>query len=265
MSRMLTLVQDGWAVARGLARSGRAADALAHARRLLARPDLPGTVAADAHRLAAEMLLDRERYAAARRHLRAAAKLEPGYARTYYLAGRAFEQDPLGDDRKAAVRYKKAVELESGNALYRAAFGRAAVRCDRVNRGVKELAAAVAAAPADLTVVRVVVSGLTEAGHVSAARRVVRLARFARPRCAVVRGLWNRVRFEAARVGQRNTSQKQDATLATDGDPYTLPFLRPVGTEPAREPADAGDTVRRDVLSFRRPHFDRLRVGRADR
>src|SRR5207253_5817262 len=115
MSRTLTLIHAGWASVKALARDGRRRDALTQVERLLACPDLPVPVGADAHRLTAELLIDAERYAKARRHLRAAAGLEPGCARTHYLAGLAFEKDPHGDDRRAAVRFKSASELEPQN------------------------------------------------------------------------------------------------------------------------------------------------------
>jgi Flp pilus assembly protein TadD len=128
MSRTLTILHSGWASARALARGGRRTDALSLIERLLSRPDVPAVLATDARRLAGELELTAERYAAARRHLRAAAALEPAHAATHYRLGLAHERDPHGDDRRAAVRFKRASELEPGNALYRAAFGRAAVR-----------------------------------------------------------------------------------------------------------------------------------------
>src|SRR4051794_24951916 len=111
MSRTLTLLDSGWASARALARAGRRGDALALIGRLLGRPDIPAAVAADARRLAGELELEAERYAAARRHLRAAAALEPSHAQTHYRLGLAHERDPHGDDRRAAVRFKKASDL----------------------------------------------------------------------------------------------------------------------------------------------------------
>jgi tetratricopeptide (TPR) repeat protein len=250
MSRTLSLVHGGLTAARDLARRGRRPEALTRLRQLLATADVPPATAAEAHRLAAELLIDRDRFGAARRHLRAALGLEPRCAAAYYLAGLASERDPAGNDRRAAVRFRRASELEPTNANYRAAFGRALVRAGLVNAGARALEAAADAA--DLTVLRVAVDGLLEGGRLIAARRVVQKARFLRPACASVAGLWNRVRFEAARRSQRSHRGAQDAHAAREGRPL-LPFLRVVG---------GTEAWRGDVVSVLRPHFARLRATR---
>jgi hypothetical protein len=263
MSRTLTLIHAGWSSVQSLVREGRKREARTQVERLLDRADLPAPVAADAHRLAAELLLDAERFARARHHLRAAAGLEAKNARTHYLAGLAHENDPQGNDRKAAVSYRKASELEPKNALYRACFGRAAVRCDRLKTGVKALVAAADASPKDLPVLRVVVDGLIEAGRVGTARRLVGKARFLCPGNREVAGLWERTRFEAARVGQRRRNP-QDANLAREGDLVLLPFFRVVGVG-AGPRAPGGGSIRRDLVSTPRPHLPRLLGMKADR
>jgi hypothetical protein len=271
MSKMLALIGAGWASVRSSVVHDRRPDSLSRLTRLLARPDVPAPVAADAHRLAGELLSDAQQHPEARRHLRAAAALEPAHARTFYLWGLAHERDPHGDDRRAAFRFRKASTLEPENALYRAAFGRAAVRCDRVKSGARELLAAAAAAPADLAVLRVVTDGLLEAGRLNAARRVLTAARF-RCRDGVrereLLALVERVRFEAARRGQREhggaTRHRQGAEFAMVGGRVVLPFIR-VETETGTTGRGNGREVRRDVVSFPRPHFPRLRVRKADR
>lgn len=250
MSRTLSLVHGGLATARELSRRGRRSEALIRLRQLLATADVPSATAAEAHRLAAELLIDRDRFGAARRHLRAALGLEPRCAATFYLAGLASERDPSGHDRRAAVRFRRATELEPTNATYRAAFGRALVRAGIVNAGARQLEAA--AETTDLTVLRVAVDGLLEGGRTAAARRVVQRARFLRPACASVAGMWNRVRFEAARLSQRSHRGAQEARAARDGRPL-LPFLRVVG---------GSEAWRGDVVSVPRPHFARLRATR---
>jgi tetratricopeptide (TPR) repeat protein len=262
MSRRLALVEDGLAAVRALTRKGRLAEALAQAARLLTRPDLTVIAAADTHRVIAEISIDAERHAKARKHLRASLSLEPGHARTHYLMGLAFERDPHGDDLRAAKRFRKASELVPGNAAYRAAFGRAAVRCGRVRRGVRELLAAAEAAPRDTAVLEVVIEGLIEVGKIVAAQRIIVKARFLCPRSVEIRRLWDRLRFEAARRGQRHGSGTQDAGSPTDGGSRLLPFIRVVRS-------DAGGmmplaNVRRDVFSSPRPHLARLRATNAD-
>lgn len=264
MSRMLTLIHAGWASARSLARSGRRSDALTQTERLLSYPDLPAPVAADAHRLAGELLIDAERFVNARRHLRAAAALEPNHARTHYLLGVAFEKDPHGDDSRAMRRFRKASRLEPKNPLYRACHGRSAVRNDRVKAGVRAMVQAANDCPESLPVVRVAVGGLIEAGRVSAARRVLTKARFRHPGNRELAGLWERTRFEAARL-QQYTSKTQDAEFATEGDVSTLPFVRLVTSDRGPGCGTGCGTIRLDLVSKSRPHLARLRVRKADR
>jgi len=259
---MFTMIHAGWTAARSMARSGRRTDALHQAERLIARPDLPEPVAADAHRLAAEVLIEDERYKKARRHLRAAAGLQSDHPRTHYLMGLALEQDPEGDDLRAALRFRRASQLEPGNPTYRAAFGRAAVRCDRVRTGIRELLGAAEMTNADVSVIRVVVEGLVEAGRVELARNVVNKARFLFPDSTELRALCDQLLFETARVQQHRGRRNKDVNCARDGDLLLLPFPRVDGTVAGKTP-DA-HPVRRDSRSTPRPHFVRLRVAPTD-
>src|SRR5262245_42571199 len=267
MSRTLTLIDSGWESVRSSAKHGRRTDALARATRLLARPDLPASVAAEAHRLAGELLSDAERYSEARRHLRAAAALEPSCARTFHLWGLAQELDPHGCDRRAALCFRQASELEPANAQYRAAFGRAAMRCGATKTGKQALLAAADAAPGDVAVMRVVIDGLLEAGKLKTARRVLTKARFLNPSNRELAALWNRMQFKAAGRGKTElrsaARHRQDAEFAMDGGRAALPFVRVVdeGTGDAAEVS----SVRRDVVSLPKPHFPRLKVRKADR
>jgi hypothetical protein len=264
---MLTLIQAGWSSIRVSAEQGRRTDALTRLARLLSRDDVPTPIAADAHRLAGELLTDAEQYARARRHLRAAAALEPRHARTHYLWALAHERDPHGCDRRAAMRFHAAARLEPASALYRACFGRAAVRCGGLTRGVRDLLAAADQAPGDLAAIRVVIDGLVEAGRPETARRVLNRIGFLyrdAVRARELRSLSERVRFVAAKREQRGergtTRHGQDAGFARDGGRVVLPFIRIAPTEATR----VGERVRRDVISLPRPHFPRLHSRRAD-
>ncbi len=275
MSRTLTLIPTGWELVRATAERGGRASALVQLERVLARPDVPAALVADGHRLAAELALDLSQYATARRHLKAVVELEPGDAGARFLLGRAWEEDPDGCDRRAAIAFKKATALDPANALSRACFGRAAERCGSVKRGTREMLAAVAAAAGDVAVVRVAVQGLLEVGKVADARQVIARARFLCPGNGELTALWQRVNFEDARRTQRKlvkaeksnkaertsgkTRYAQDAHFATDGDRVTLPFVRPTGA-----PGNGG-TVRHDGPSFPRPHIARLHTRKADR
>lgn len=252
MSWKLALIDSGLAVTRTLARRGQRNEALAQARRLLNRSDLPLSAAADTHRVAGEIHLESERFSRARRHLRASLGLEPNHARTHFLLGLAYERDPHGDDLRAARRFRAASRLAPSNAAYRAAFGRAAVRCYRVRRGVRELLAAAETTCKDVPLLEVVIEGLLEAGRVAAAHRIIVKARFSCPRSGEVRRLWERVRYESARRSQRRASSTQDAEgPATEGAVRLLPFLRVVHSN-----------IRFDTASFPRPHLIRSRQDR---
>jgi hypothetical protein len=266
---MLTLIHAGWSSIRSSVTQGRRTDALARLSRLLARPDVPAPIAADAHRLAGELLLEAENYTGARRHLRAAAALAGSDARTYYLWALAHERDPHGCDRRAARRFRIASRLEPNNALYRAAFGRAAVRSDRIRCGVRNLVAAADQAPGEMEVVRVAIQGLVEADRLAMARRVLTRASFLCRGAARARE-WNalveQVRFATARREQRGergtTRHGQDAEFARDGGRVVLPFLRMAASGGVHR---GDERTRYDVVSCPRPHFPRLRKRRADR
>lgn len=269
MSRTLTLIQTGWESICATAEGGRKADALAQLDRLLARPDVPADILREGGRLAAELALDTGRFASARRHLKTAVALDATDARVRFLAGRAWEEDPDGCDRRAALAFRRAVRLDGTNPLYRAAFGRAAVRCGKVRFGAREMVAAAEQAPDRLDVVRVVVRGLIEAGRPTAAQQVLAKAQFLNPRNAELVSFGTRVRFEAARRTRRqvektreSTRAAQDAQLARDGDRVLLPFIRIAGGTQAKR--DEG-MVRTDVVSFPRPHLGRIYSGKGDR
>ncbi|WP_439628948.1 hypothetical protein [Gemmata sp.] len=255
----LSLVAAAWDSIRAAAKQGRNTDALHQTRQLLARPDLPSSLATQAHRLAGELSLDNERYADARRHLRAALALTPGCAYTAHLLGLAFERDPQGCDRRAVMAFRRATRLDAANCLYRASYGRAALRCGKIKLGRRALLSAAKAAPSDVAVLRVVAEGLLEVGAVRAADAVLSRAQFLLPTNRVLTVLRERVRFAEARRDQGRTARhRQDAEHAKDGGRAVLPFIHLV-TGGAAAP-DREVLVRRDVVSFPRPHFPKFRA-----
>jgi hypothetical protein len=278
MSTTLTLIDAGWEMVLALAARGQKSDAFAQLARLLARPDVPTSLAVEGNRLAGELALDLEKYATARRHLKIAATLEPTHAGTQYILGRAWEEDPDGCDRRSAICFKKAVALDTATPLYRVAFGRAAARCGKLKLGTREMLAAVESAKDNLEVIRVAVTGLLEVGKVNHAQQVIAKARFLCPGNAELALLWERTKFESALLTQQqngetvkmaktqeNTRYAQDAHFATEGDRVILPFVRPVGTNENESPSGSSRrTVRRDAASFPRPHIARLRARKAD-
>jgi Flp pilus assembly protein TadD len=193
---------------------------------------------------AAALAAARGRHADARRHLRAAAKLDPADAATRFRLAQAYEQDPFGSDELAAKHYWAAAKHDRTNAEYRVAYGRAAVRAGNAVAGVKALVRAAKLAPADTTILAVVVDGLLAAGRVCTARRVIGRARFLRRNDATLTGLWARVRFAEALAEQETL---RPATV--------LPFVRVVAK---RSPTADGRIVRADLPSPRpRPHIGR--------
>lgn len=272
MSRTLALLEAGWESVRLSAARGQRSGALKRLTNLLARPDVPAARAAEWHRFAGELALETGRYATARKHLRAAARLAGDDAGTWFLLARAWEEDPDGCDRRAAMGFKKATVFAPAEPLYRAYLGRAAARCGNVTFGARQMLAA-AEGKADVAVVRVVVRGLLEVGKVAVARRVIVAARFVNPDNRELATLWEMVKFQAARSDQRKQAREhardaQDALLATEGDRVTLPFLRLADdTDPSKagRGVAGGGTVRHDAASFPRPHLARLALRKADR
>lgn len=259
MSRMLTFHDAAWASARAAVSAGKRADALASLTPLVSGADeVPGHLVLLAHRLAGRIHYAAERYAMARRHLLAAAKLEPSVAEIHYELGLAFENDPYGCDSRAARRFRRAVKLDPSQARFAAAAGRALVRTDRVRAGVKWLLAAAQQAPADAAVLKVVVDGLCYAGKEKAAQAVVTKARFLAPGDAKIGRLWDEVRY--ART-QRTQRRGRPATVGRG--PVLLPFLRVTGG--SRSTAVGGGIVRRDAGSRAAPHVGRLRAYRNER
>ena len=110
MSMMLALIQAGWSSIRSSVEQGRRTDALDRLRRLLARPDVPAAVAADAHRLAGELLIDVERYFEARRHLRAAAALDQVLSHVLLLG-------PCGGTRSTGLRPPGRQAIQPGEPI----------------------------------------------------------------------------------------------------------------------------------------------------
>ncbi len=254
MSRMLLFTYaPAWAAAREFAAAGRRSEALAKLATVLSSPNLPDDVAAAANRLAGELHLTAGRFANARRHLLAAAKLDPQNAELHHLIGVAFQDDPYGSDARAARRFQFAVELAPDNATFRAAFGLALVRLNRVRAGLTHADAAVALAPSDVAVLSVVVQAFREADRPDRGLKVISQALFLAPNDAGVRQLWSRVRFDVTQAEQAKSPKAKWL-----GKPTFLPFLRVNPSTPAT-PGEGG-IVRHDLGVRPAPHFNRLRA-----
>lgn len=248
MSRMLSLLDGGLATAAQQFRTGRPQHAAATLDLLLSGAG-DTTQEAQVLRAAASVAVAAEKYRRARRLLRAAIALAPTDAGLWFEMGRAYEDDPRGDDRKAARRYKKAAQLNSDEPKYKAVLGRAMVRINEVGSGVRQLCRAADAAPTDPDVLGVVAEGLREAGRAELAFSLLSKARFLAPNDRGIEHLWTRAKFDM--LAQR---QKGDGRQS----PPSIPMLRVFNESPV-------PTTRRHVGGHTpTPHIARLRAFRSD-
>ena len=228
MSRMLTFFESGFASATALASTGRFNAARRTLRGLRATCDLGPDSALQLHSAAAEWAMFSERYSEARRHLRRVLKLDPTDAAGHFALGRAHEADPFGCDRMAVRRYRKAIQLNANEPKYRAALGRALVRVDNVQAGVKILCRAAEAAPSDPEVLEIVSEGLREAGRADEAFRVMSHARFLAPDDRAIKKLWDRSRFGLTAATQHARRANAERSRPIE-NAAVLPFLRVAG------------------------------------
>jgi tetratricopeptide (TPR) repeat protein len=246
MSRMLNLSWIAWSRANAVS-AVEPATARRHLEHVVAMAALPEPELASAHRSLAGCHLRSARYAEARRHLRSAIELQPNCADTIRQLARAWEDDPYGDDLRAAHAYRRATRVDSNDAIAWAALGRAALRVGRNRLASKSIRRAVRLAPADDRVLAIVVDALREAGKLSAAQRIATRARFLNPRSTAIRELGDRIRYEIARTGR----PANPASNSTGSN--LLPFVRVVGSDGERR------VVRRDEPSRPQPVSIRLR------
>ncbi|MCZ2341743.1 MAG: hypothetical protein LC104_08090 [Bacteroidales bacterium] len=234
---------------------GRPTAALARLAPLLGGNPLPVPTTVTVRQLAAQLEIERDRFAAARRHLQVAITADPNNASLYFDLGTAFQDDPSGCDTRAARYFGKAWQRARTNAHYLAAWGVALVRSHRVSDGVARLNRAAKMAPGDLGVLELIVTGLLEAGRTQRARTIVNGARFAIRNTATINQLLNRIRFEETRMRQEFSGRARWEGTAV------LPFVRLTTT--GRTHTGSG-VVRRDVASWNEPHLGRLRAHRAE-
>ncbi len=248
MSRMLSLLDGGLATAAHQFRTGRPQHAAATLDCL--RGGAGDTAqAVTVLRAAAAVAASAERYRRARKLLRDAIALAPTDAAVWFEMGRAYEDDPRGDDRKAARRYKKAAQLNADEPKYKAVLGRAMVRINEVGSGVRQLCRAADAAPTDADVLGVVAEGLREAGRAELAFSLLSKARFLAPNDRGIEHLWTRAKFDM--LAQRQKGGRTNS-------PASIPMLRVFNDSPARP------IGRTDNAHTPAPHIARLRAFRTD-
>ena len=172
--------------------------------------------------------------------------LEPTNADLYFQLGIAFESDPFGCDRKAKLAYKKATTLNADHPQFRAHLGRAMIRINELDSGIRVLCKAAAAAPTDTEVLEVLLEGLREAGRSDLAFQLLSKSRFLAPRDNQIQQLWARAKYDVARQTQKKVNH---------AEPTIRPFLRLVSA--------ADDRL--DAASEPKAHIGRLRAFRTDR
>ena len=249
MSRMLSLLDAGLATAAHQFRTGRTASAAATLDQLRGGAGGPAA-AVRVLRAAAVVAASAEKYRRARKLLNEAIALDPTDAGLWFEMGRAYEDDPHGDDRKAARRYKKAAQLNANEPKYKAALGRAMVRINEVGSGVRVLCRAADAAPTDAEVLGVVAEGLREAGRAELAFKLLSKARFLAPTDRGIEHLWARAKFDMLAERQHGTHGKTH--------PASIPMLRVFNDAPVLQ------KTRTDRHHTPAPHIARLRAFRSD-
>jgi hypothetical protein len=249
MTTTLSLGSAGYVAAKAAAAAGRKAESHRLCSTLLATPGLSPTMTARVRRLAAALDAGAGRHTAARRHLRAAARVDPEHAGTRFRLAQAYEHDPFGSDLLAAKHYRAAAQRERGNALYRAAFGRTAVKAGFRKAGCRALVRAAKLAPTDLAVLALAVDGLLHAGRIRTARRLVTPARFLAGPNGKIAAMMHRVRYAELWNGQQTPRSNS-----------ILPFIRVQSTGPS-QPVPV--IVRKDAASRPKSHLVRRPVRKS--
>jgi tetratricopeptide (TPR) repeat protein len=255
MTFTLSLVEQLLIRARHCQEIHRPAEALDHLTRLVSFPDLPPAVAEEAQARLGELHLKRRRFRKARRHLLGALAFDPDNPRYHYLLGLAQARDPRGDAGRAWRHYRRALALAPGKARWRGDAGLLALRLGRTAEGLALLREAHAQAPDDAVTLGKLVKGLCLAGRDDEADRLVRLARFRAPRCAVLARLWFDLGLSNLRKQQETAVAEARAAL----EPVILPFVPAVvGEEKAAARYDGAHALPG-------PHLVRLRARRGCR
>jgi Flp pilus assembly protein TadD len=246
MSRMLSPAREAMERAEGLAACGQTSAARTILFELSLEDGLSSGEEYHLRMASAKLAFQSERYGEAKRHLRTARRLRPDEAEIEYLWGRCYENDPHGCDRRAALKYRKATNLNASEPKYRAALGRALVRISNIRSGVKVLRRAAEAAPADPEVLAIVQEGLFEAEQAELALQILNKAMFLAPGNRRVKSLWERARFDATAESQRLQRKLMEPTKPER--PATIPFIR-IHTEPSQEKSGEPSIlhVRRDA------------------
>ncbi|MBI1916669.1 MAG: tetratricopeptide repeat protein [Planctomycetes bacterium] len=249
MSRTLNLVDGLLLMGRRHQQLGRVRDALTILARLASFRELPREVAEETQVRLAEIQLHRRKYRRARRHLAVALRYDPDNARYHHLMATALRG--LGEDQwdRAAVHYRRSLELDAEQDDCLTEFGLFAVRLGYADEGLNWLRHAVEQKPGDPDVLGKLIEGLRLAGRGDECCAELRAALFRNPQDRRFRQLWADDQFRQLHQAQHEQLRSR---AGADEGPILLPFVpreRPV-------PADGqGQVIRQDGPStFPPPH-----------
>lgn len=217
MGKTLPLSECLLAMGRELHEQGRGRDALKLFTRLVTFRDLTPAVSEEAHSRLAELLLAEKQYKAARRHLSVLMCYRPGEAKYFYQFALALHRDTKADPNRAVKYYQTALDIDPAQPRRWASYGKLLIDLGRTPEAVAALQQAYELAPGDAVVVGRYVEALCLDERADDARRILRLARFAHPRDARFRKLWND--FQYRRIADEQGRPRAD-------EPVLLPFVR---------------------------------------
>src|SRR5262245_47873541 len=178
MFKTLNLLDELLTKARRLQGIGRAQDALPILRRLCKYPQLSAAAAAEVHQLLGETYLDLSQFKLARKHLRAALRIEPQNAATHHLLALAIQNDAESDSSRAARHHRRALELAPNESGYLTDAGAYFVEMGREKKGLTLLRRAAELKPEDFDIFKSLVESLCEASRFDEARKALNGARF---------------------------------------------------------------------------------------
>jgi tetratricopeptide (TPR) repeat protein len=199
MSESLAFHEAVWTNAKFAAKQGHFTQALRHLQPLLQSAADPVRQQL-AYRLAGRVYAHQDQYKLARRMFKLALDLDQKCHQTWYDLGQAFEQDPYGCDRRAAICFRKTVELLPQEAKYRAAFGLALVRINNLKKAFVQLNKAVRLAGADLSVLKAIITAYLEADRPELAEKVLTAVRFVAPQSRTLQELCSKVQYAQQQV-----------------------------------------------------------------
>lgn len=232
MSAKLSLSQHLLTQGRRFASLGRFPEALRLFDRLVRSERSPSQRSEEAQIETAEIARARGDYHRARRHVQIALARNPHNAAYHFLLAQLHDEDDDGDMALAETHYANAIALDPENADYVCDFGRflLSVGCER--SGLKHLERAIAMEPGNVDYLTTLAEAFAELDELSAAERLVRLARFGRQHDRRLLDLQERISFLTTRKAQKGSTAMPKTRWT--GEPIILKFKRSRKPQPPR-------------------------------